>query len=78
MHGGAGAVLSIGLMKAIPFEAFEDCVHNTYSTGGDAIISICLWEVRLPCTSSPAVHHAPETSSEALHAAWAHFRPANV
>lgn len=45
MHGGAGAVLSIGLMRALPLEAFEDCVHHTYSTGGDAMISICLWEV---------------------------------
>jgi hypothetical protein len=45
MHGGAGALLSIGLMRAINFEAFEDCVTTTYSTGGDAFISICLWEV---------------------------------
>lgn len=46
MHGGAGALLSIGLLRAIDFEAFEDCVLTTYSTGGDAFISICLWQVR--------------------------------
>jgi hypothetical protein len=46
MHGGAGAILSVGLMKRIPFDWFEDCVTTTYTTGGDAMISICLWEVR--------------------------------
>ena len=45
MHGGAGAILSVGLMKRIPFDWFEDCVTTTYTTGGDAMISICLWEV---------------------------------
>lgn len=33
MHGGAGALISIGLLKAIPFQQFEDCVTTTYSTG---------------------------------------------
>ena len=46
MHGGAGALLSVGLLRAIDFAAFEDCVLTTYSTGGDAFISICLWQVR--------------------------------
>ena len=48
MHGGAGAILSVGLMKRIPFDWFEDCVTTTYTTGGDAMISICLWEVCPP------------------------------
>ncbi len=46
MHGGAGAILSVGLMRQIPRAWFEDCVTTTYTTGGDAMISICLWEVR--------------------------------
>ena len=46
MHGGAGAILSVGLMRQIPLAWFEDCVTTTYTTGGDAMISICLWEVR--------------------------------
>ena len=54
MHGGAGAVLSIGLMRAISLEWFEDCVHNAYSTGGDAIISMCLWEVSDSVMPPPA------------------------
>ena len=46
MHGGAGAILSVGLLRQIPLCWFEDCVTTTYTTGGDAMISICLWEVR--------------------------------
>ena len=46
MHGGAGAILSVGLLKRIPLAWFEDCVTTTYTTGGDAMISICL------CSSS--------------------------
>ena len=49
MHGGAGALLSVGLLRAIDLAAFEDCVLTTYSTGGDAFISICLWQARA-CT----------------------------
>ena len=33
MHGGAGAILSAGLLKNISFEDFEDCVTTTYTTG---------------------------------------------
>lgn len=33
MHGGAGAILSAGLLQALSFEAFEDCVLSTYTTG---------------------------------------------
>ncbi len=54
MHGGAGAIISVGLLRRIPVGWFEDCVTTTYSTGGDAFISICLWAVRtLPST----LHH---------------------
>ncbi len=56
MHGGAGAILSVGLLRRIPLGWFEDCVTTTYSTGGDAFISICLWAVSLLislCTISP-------------------------
>lgn len=45
MHGGAGGVLSIGLLRAIDPDRFEECVLNSYSTGGDALITICLWQV---------------------------------
>lgn len=38
-------MLSIGLLRAIDLASFEECVLNSYSTGGDAFITICLWEV---------------------------------
>ena len=55
MHGGAGAILSVGLLKAVSLQRFEDCIFKTFSTGGDALITVCLWEVRRTC-SAPAVH----------------------
>ena len=33
MHGGAGGILSIGLLRNVSFQDFEDCVTTTYSTG---------------------------------------------
>ena len=45
MHGGAGALLSIGLFKAIPFQQFEDCVTTTYSTGKTPP-AIMLWGIK--------------------------------
>lgn len=45
MHGGAGAILSVGLLRALNLEAFEECVLTLYTTGGDAMHSICLWRV---------------------------------
>ncbi|KAK9836092.1 hypothetical protein WJX81_000611 [Elliptochloris bilobata] len=60
MHGGAGALLSVGLLRAIDFEAFEDCVLTTYSTGGDAFISICLWQAGYGMTDiDPFWHPSP-------------------
>jgi hypothetical protein len=37
MHGGAGGILSVGLLKNISFQAFEDCVTTTYSTGASIL-----------------------------------------
>ena len=53
VHGGAGAVLSVGLLRRIPLDWFEDCVTSAYSTGGDALISICLWQARPGRMPSP-------------------------
>ena len=47
MHGGAGALISIGLLKALPFESFEACVLQQHDSGGDAFLTSCLWQVRL-------------------------------
>ena len=46
MHGGAGALLSVGLLRAVPYERFARCVEGARLEGGDSFISLCLWEVR--------------------------------
>lgn len=51
MHGGAGALISVGLLRQVPYEHMHRCIQESYSSGGDAFITECLWEVRclLPC-----------------------------
>lgn len=44
MHGGAGALLSRGLLAAVNISAMVHCVQNTYATGGDSFITECLWQ----------------------------------
>ncbi|EIE26267.1 hypothetical protein COCSUDRAFT_39407 [Coccomyxa subellipsoidea C-169] len=43
IHGGAGAILSVGLMRRLNRTQFESCVLSLKSTGGDAFFTICLW-----------------------------------
>ncbi|KAK9916685.1 hypothetical protein WJX75_005772 [Coccomyxa subellipsoidea] len=43
IHGGAGAILSIGLMRRLNETEFESCVLSLKSTGGDAFFTVCLW-----------------------------------
>ncbi|CAL8466520.1 g6056 [Coccomyxa elongata] len=43
IHGGAGALLSIGLMRRLNKTEFEACVLSLKSTGGDAFFTVCLW-----------------------------------
>ncbi|KAK9867583.1 hypothetical protein WJX84_007677 [Apatococcus fuscideae] len=45
MHGGAGALMSIGLMRQLPLSFMRDCLANAgVTTGGDALLTICLWK----------------------------------
>lgn len=44
MHGGAGGIISIGMLRAVSLDYMEKCVKSLYSTGGDAFISICTWQ----------------------------------
>ncbi len=46
MHGGAGALISVGLLRSVSYDHMHRCVHGAYSSGGDAFITECLWEVR--------------------------------
>uniref|UniRef100_A0A7S0WVN9 Uncharacterized protein n=1 Tax=Chlamydomonas leiostraca TaxID=1034604 RepID=A0A7S0WVN9_9CHLO len=44
VHGGAGGVLSHGLMERMSLKAMTDCIPTlAVITGGDAIFSHCLW-----------------------------------
>lgn len=33
MHGGAGALISVGLLKQVKWEAMEECVLTSFSSG---------------------------------------------
>lgn len=44
MHGGAGAVLSRGLLEKVNVSAMIHCVQHTFATGGDSFITECLWQ----------------------------------
>lgn len=44
MHGGAGALLSRGLLQAVNMSTITACVKATFATGGDSFITECLWQ----------------------------------
>ena len=46
MHGGAGALISIGMFRQVLYEDMHKCIQQAYSSGGDGFITECLWEVR--------------------------------
>lgn len=59
MHGGAGAVLSAALLHAVGLDWMEACSRSLHSTGGDAFISICLWQAGYWITDpGPSVYSA--------------------
>ena len=33
MHGGAGGIMSVGLLRAVSFDFMEMCIKSLYSTG---------------------------------------------
>lgn len=45
IHGGSGAILSAGLMRAVNFQELELCVKSfeKRALGGDAMLFQCLW-----------------------------------
>ena len=56
MHGGAGALISIGLFRQMPYEDMHKCIQQAYSSGGDGFITECLWEVCLNLSMSAGQH----------------------
>jgi len=55
MHGGAGALISIGLLRAVSYDHMHRCVQGAYSSGGDAFITECLWEVQVSYNACAAL-----------------------
>ena len=53
VHGGAGALISVGLLRRVPYEHMHRCIQEAYSSGGDGMVTECLWEVHpfLPALS---------------------------
>ena len=69
MHGGAGGIISIGMLRAVSLEYMEKCVKSLYSTGTHLLtsgIQLHLYTARLQQVVGIAV------SSFTLYA-WAHF-----
>lgn len=67
MHGGAGGIMSIGLLRAVSFDFMEMCVKSLYSTGASI----------LPCPSCHIIQCfvriksiQPETSHLYLAVFW--------
>lgn len=44
MHGGAGTIISIGLLRKISYEWMETCLWQEQAPGGDALLMACLWK----------------------------------
>lgn len=72
MHGGAGGIMSIGLMREVSFDFMERCTKSLYSTGacelggGHEITfesSFCFW-VRLQQTHAAGCHVNDGMASE--------------
>lgn len=59
MHGPAGALLSLGLLRLIDWEGMEQCVLSEYSTGDaqlDALSKCILNLGRTPCPDPSHAH----------------------
>ena len=37
-HGGAGLLISEGLLKAIPFEPMESCIQSQWNSGDSVLL----------------------------------------
>lgn len=60
IHGGAGAIISIGLMKAISYEWMEECLSKEQAPGGDGLLMACLWRAGYAVTDPGFSFYHPE------------------
>lgn len=50
-HGGAGIILSIGLLRKLQYDQMYECFMSLHgASGGDAMFSICLWRMGIAFT----------------------------
>ena len=47
LHGGAGALISIGLLRSVPLESVRRHITRAWNSGGDAFLTTALWDVSL-------------------------------
>ncbi|KAK9855489.1 hypothetical protein WJX84_001224 [Apatococcus fuscideae] len=50
VDGGAGAIMSVGLFKALDFDAVENCITTSHGSAGDHIFSYCMWNMGVAMT----------------------------
>ncbi|DBA89858.1 TPA: hypothetical protein ACH3X2_004716 [Trebouxia sp. C0005] len=60
MHGGAGTIISIGLLRKISFEWMETCLWQEQAPGGDALLMACLWKAGYAITDPGFSFYHPE------------------
>ena len=48
MHGGAGALISVGLLRKVSWEAISRCVNNQWSSGKLGSASESIWANIIP------------------------------
>ena len=42
--GGAGMILSVGLMRALDLAAMQECIATSHGSASDHIFTFCLWQ----------------------------------
>lgn len=45
VHGGAGVLVSVGLLRSVDFDSLRRDITKSWNSGGDAFITTALWEV---------------------------------
>ena len=62
VDGGAGVLLSIGLMQALDLDAMQDCITTSHGSAGDHVFTFCLWQQgygHAPCILSATSPRTP-------------------
>ncbi|KAL3145530.1 hypothetical protein ABBQ32_003355 [Trebouxia sp. C0010 RCD-2024] len=60
MHGGAGTIISIGMLQTISLEWMEQCIWSEQAPGGDGLLMACLWKAGYAVTDPGFSFYHPE------------------